>query len=143
MNYSRGFTLIELMIVIAIIGILASVATAQFTTYQKRAKFSDVIVETINYKQAAELAFQTDEITLDDLDAGYLGIPARVDVMGTRKPVSQYVQSVDIQNGIITATGTQQVGNSVYRLQASITSGQILSWEIDSSSSCLTMRICN
>ncbi len=54
----KGFTLIELMIVIAIIGILAAVAVPQYSQYTKRAKFSEVKMAVSPIKSAVELCYQ-------------------------------------------------------------------------------------
>lgn len=108
MNAQKGFTLIELMIVIAIIGILAAIAIPAYQDYTVRAKISEVLVAGASAKSAISEGFQTSG--MDGVKAAAqaaskgvgVGTPAGTD------PVSKYLKSivVDEDTGVITLTTT-------------------------------------
>jgi type IV pilus assembly protein PilA len=88
-----GFTLIELMIVVMIIGLLASIALPAYQDYTTRAKMSEVVLA------ASACRTSISEVYADG------GAPPGANAWGCEAGPSQYVQSVATDvNGVITAT---------------------------------------
>ena len=92
-----GFTLLELLIVIAVIGILATIAVPRMQNYSSQARFTEVINATAPYKLAVERCLI--DHAAADCDAGSNGIPAGYNAAQGR------VASVTVVDGAITATG--------------------------------------
>src|SRR6185369_338847 len=123
-SMQQGFTLIELMIVVAIIGILAAVALPAYQDYTVRAKTSEVVLAASGGKTAIAEAFQT------------LGHMPAVASAGITPQNSPYVQSVAYTTsatnvGVLTATASAKepkISGSTVILTGTADSTGVVTW---------------
>ena len=126
------------MIVIAIIGIITTVAVPQYGKYTKRSKFSEVIIFTAERKSAVSICVQENN-SLDSCDGDNSqgrdrGIPDDVS-----SGAGKYLASIFTENGRITATGNDAVDGATYILQPAVQDSSV-TWT--RSGTCVEMNLC-
>ncbi|MDT0634279.1 pilin [Spectribacter hydrogenooxidans] len=122
MHKQQGFTLIELMIVVAIIGILAAIAIPAYQDYVKRSKVTELVTAGSACKTSVAEYWQTNG-----------NLPTNLEESGCRSATSQYVSSIGVSNGIISVT-SQNIpdANGDYVLTPDV-SGDTIEWSCTNS----------
>jgi type IV pilus assembly protein PilA len=104
-SIQKGFTLIELMIVVAIIGILAAIAIPAYSDYTERAKVSELVTMASACKGSVTEFYQSEGV-----------FPANNDEAGCNATVTDKIQSLAVTGG---ATGTITVVSNLTKATGS------------------------
>lgn len=98
MSSQRGFTLLELMVVIAIIAILGAIAVPAYQRYLQKAAMTDVLQAVTPYKTEVELC-ALEQGSLAGCSSAQLGLATL--------PPSSYIANLDVAQGVISLSGQQ------------------------------------
>ena len=117
-SLQKGFTLIELMIVVASIGLLAAVALPAYQDYISKSRFAEVLSISAGYQSAVAVCAQENAGVLTSCDHGTSGIPAA-------PTATVALTSLTVADGVVTANGTAAAGGYTSIMTPTVNTGSI------------------
>jgi prepilin-type N-terminal cleavage/methylation domain-containing protein len=105
-SIQKGFTLIELMIVVAIIGILAAIAIPQYSNYTSRTRAAGTVAELDSFKKGISVCMSEQQNNSANCGFGANGVPANLVVGTTTTKNIPAVLGIAAGAGTVTLTGT-------------------------------------
>lgn len=142
----QGLSLLELMVVIAIVGILMTIAIPNYQRYSQRAKFTEVVHATLPYKNAVNLC------AYEQGDLGECGTPGKKGIPETftaASPEKGYVATLTVgANGEVTAYSQRIKLGSLdrfsYTIKPELQDNGMLLWTVDDTqaNSCVKHHLC-
>ncbi|WP_437126335.1 pilin [Noviherbaspirillum album] len=134
-NVQKGFTLIELMIVVAIIGILAAVAIPAYQNYVSKAKFQDIVSAAASVEKAISLCLNENAG-----DAGACDTAEKVGLTSiTNSKEASTALAITATTAAVTATANAGAGGYTYINTPAMNGSQIV-WT--QSGTCLAAKVC-
>ena len=143
---NKGFTLVELLIVVAIVGILAAVAVPAYNNYTRRAYFTEVVQATAPFKLAVEGCVARQNLAAGAVSGCASGGTYTCGAATCANGVPSFTASGLVNSltvsaaGVITATGRSPAPTDTYILTPTITSSGNVTWA--TSGTCQTNGNC-
>ncbi|MCW2255489.1 prepilin peptidase dependent protein D [Providencia alcalifaciens] len=118
----KGFSLIEVMIVIAIISILSAITIPTYQGYMQKAAMTDVLQTILPYKNSIEIC-SFNQGTLLSCNSGNENIPSNIK--------GKYIKSIDVKSGTITFITDKSLSGLSAKLTPSIpVDGSPFQWQV-------------
>ena len=129
-NSQNGFTIIELLIAIAIIGILTAIAIPSYQQYIRKAHYTEIVQATAPFKLGVEECFQITS-NLKECKAGKNGVPKEITEDETEKNKGLVAIISIAGQGVIKVTPKERYGITVEDtyILTPISQNNQLTWE--------------
>ncbi|MDC9719540.1 MAG: prepilin-type N-terminal cleavage/methylation domain-containing protein [Gammaproteobacteria bacterium] len=133
--YRNGFSLLELLLVVALIGILAAFAVPTYQSYLQKTRFMEVVQQSHSVRIAQSACLMQSGESIQSCDSF-----SELAITSPKSSTNTQGVSLTTSSGIITGTGSSNTGNYTFTLTPNIDTNGVLSYT--PGGSCLAVGFC-